>query len=137
MFSKSSKAIAPIILSATLIGCRDEHSNSKASETPQSIQPPPAFSLVEAQERPDGSKVYLTNVTLVPMPTCSSNRNDAARYQIVDPHGRRAVGILNAPSESFLWTLAPFAGARSYSDFGATIHHVEGEKVLTIFKLAN
>jgi len=137
MFSPNSKVIAPIILSAALFGCRDEQTVSKAADDQQLTQPPAAHSLVEAQARPDGIKVYLTNVTLVPMTTSGSNRNDGVRYQVVDSQGRRATGILNAPSESLLWALVPFAGARSYSDFGAILNHVGGERVLEIFKLAN
>ena len=137
MFAATPKIIAPILLSAALVGCRDDRLESKLPETPQPLQPPPAFSLAEAQDRPEGSKVYLTNVTLVPMPTLTSKQSNTVRYQIVDASGQRAKGILDAPMDSFLWRLAPSAGERSYSSFGATIHRVGEENILAIFKLSN
>lgn len=136
MFSKTTPTIAALTLSATLLGCREEYIQSQDSEVAPAASQAQAHSLAEARTIYEGGRVYLRNITLSPI-LSNSNRVDGARYYVIDNQGSRMMGILDAPSESFLWSLTPFAGERSYSDFGAIKKVLDGEPTLFIFKLAN
>lgn len=136
MFSKLSNTVACVSLSAALIGCREKRVATDIEQRPSATEPTIVSSMPEARRGAEGSRVYLTNVTLKPV-TAPSNRIDEAHYEVSDAQGERMKGVLNAPADSFLWKLAPFGGARVYTDFGATIDTREGKPVLSIFKLAN
>ena len=136
MISKSTQTIAALTLSATLVGCREEYLRSQDSEVAPAARQSQAHSLAEARTINEGGRVYLRNITLSPI-LSHSNRVDGARYHVIDEQGARMLGILDAPPESFLWSLTPFSGESSYSDFGAIKKVLDGEPTLFIFKLAN
>lgn len=136
MLSKISNAAACLSLSAALIGCREERTIPGDVRSQGIVEPVAVYSLPEARGGAEGTRVYLTSVTLKPI-SSPSNRVDEAHYEVIDRNGERMVGILNAPSDSFLWKLTPFDGERGYSDFGGTLRRIDGATVLFIFKLAN
>lgn len=137
MFAKISNAAACVALSSFLIGCREEHLDSEsfpAGAVPSEERG--RTSLRDAQTAPDGVRVYLSRVKLVPL-TLSTTAGESARYEVIDREGQRMAAILTAPLDSFLWQLAPLGGEREYSDFGGIVQTQGGQRVLSIFKLAN
>ncbi len=128
--------LAPIVLSAALLGCRDERGASQAIDAGHSAGPPIVRSLPDAAQGREGSRVYLSHVKLVPLPPVG----EVARpphYMVIDGQGARMPCVLRATPDSFLWALVPTGADRSYSDFGATLERMDGSNVLAIFKLAN
>jgi hypothetical protein len=137
MFAKISNAAACVTLASALIGCREEHLNSEdAAVTPAPAERHIRTSLPDALNAPEGVRVYLSQVKLVPVAS-PTDRSEGARYEVVDQSGQRMSVILVAPLDSFLWQLAPVAGGREYSDFGGIVQTNGAQRVLSIFKLAN
>ncbi len=137
MFAKISNAAACVTLASALIGCREERLESEdVSVLPVPTEQHVRTSLRDALSAPEGVRVYLSRVKMVPVAS-PVNRSEGARYEVVDQSGQRMTGILVAPLDSFLWQLAPFTGEREYSDFGGIVQTHGGQRVLSIFKLAN
>lgn len=145
MFSKSGaplstssprSSLAALVLSAALVGCRENEGHSAQPELRPTAEPLQVHSLREVPSLAEGGRVYLTNITLVPINSLS-NAVVGTQYQVVDAHGERMLAVVDAPRESFLWSLTPSAAGRSYTDFGAIKKLQDGTPVLSIFKLAN
>ena len=129
--------LAPIVLSAALLGCREERGASQTTDVGHSAGPPIVRSLPEAvTEGREGSRVYLSHVTLVPLPP-GGEVAGPPYYMVIDGQGSRMPCVLRATPDSFLWALMPTESGRSYSDFGAILERIDGSNVLAIFKLAN
>jgi hypothetical protein len=149
MFTQSTKPtvssvslvpLASLVLSAALCGCREDHVSSVQAELGPPPLPSQARSLAEVPSLSDGGRVYLSNVKLVPIVAGSNTVGiGSAQFEVIDTHGGRMLGILEAPHDSFLWSLAPSTTeGRLYSDFGAIKkNHADGAPTLSIFKLAN
>lgn len=136
--SGPSASLVSLVLSAALCGCREDPLSSIQAELGPPPLPSQARSLDEVSALVDGGRVYLSNVRLVPIDT-GSNTLGSAQFEVIDSHGRRMLGILEAAPDSFLWSLAPSTTeGRLYSDFGAIKKkHSDGVPTLSIFKLAN
>jgi hypothetical protein len=147
MFTQSTKPtvssvslvpLASLVLSAALCGCREDHLSSVQAELGPPPLPSQVRSLAEVPSLSEGGRVYLSNVKLVPL-GAGSNTVGTTQFEVIDTHGGRMLGILEAPHDSFLWSLAPSTTeGRLYSDFGAIKkNHADGAPTLSIFKLAN
>jgi hypothetical protein len=127
--------VAPLLLCAAAMGCREEHISSRQAEHRTNAEPPIANSLEHLDAQPDGSRVYLKNVTLFPVPA-TNGATRSSNFFVVDKEGRRAESVVKASSESGLWQLIPEKGSCQYSDFGARVERsAEGRPVLSVFKL--
>jgi hypothetical protein len=136
--SGPSGCLSSLVLSAALCGCGEDHVSSIQAE----LGPPPltsqARSLADVSSLVDGGRVYLSHVRLVPM-VVGSNTLGSAQFEVIDSHGGRMLGILEAAPDSFLWSLVPLTTeGRLYSDFGAIKKNEGGgAPTLSIFKLAH
>ena len=137
-FVKSSvPALAPIVLSAALMGCREEPTTPPVGDSGLVTGPAIVRSLPEAAQGGAGSRVYLSNIKLVALPLVAGEVGAASHYMVMDAQGARMPCVLRAAQDSFLWSLVPTGAERVYSDFGATLERIDGSNVLAIFKLAN
>ena len=134
--SHVSTVVTPILLSMSLFSCRDEHVASHVAESLELQGVPIVRSLERLAERPEGTRVYLTNVSLVALSLARTNA-EPAHFIVVDGYGNKEAVVLSAARSSMLWELVPERGERSYQDFGATVEQNGNIRVLSLFKLGN
>lgn len=132
----SSAVVAPILLSISLFGCRDEHLASHAQESEAMREPSIVRSLEGVAEQPQGTKVYLSNVFLSALAMPGTN-SEVAYFMVSDGRGNRALTELAVAPSSMLWALVPDRGDRPFQDFGATVEVRGTNRVLSLFKLGN
>jgi hypothetical protein len=93
-------------------------------------------SLEQAKAGAEGARIYLKDVTLVPL-TASEDTRHRVTYEVIDKSGERMPAVLEVEAGSYLWQVAPGERGRSYRDFGAIIQRESSQVTLSIFKLAN
>lgn len=132
----SSSLVAPVLLSLSTFSCRDEHISAHVQEHAAGREVPLVRSLEHAAEQLDGTKVYVSNVSLSVVEHLNTN-SSVANFIVSDAQGNRAAAVLSADSSSMLWQLVPEHGERRFLDFGATVERRGSHRVLSVFKLAN
>jgi hypothetical protein len=120
----------------SVFSCRDEHVASYVAEKGALQGVSIVRSLERLAEHPEGTRVYLTNVSLVSLSGAGTNA-EPAHFFVVDALGNKEAVVLSAARSSMLWELVPERGERSFQDFGAIVEHNGSNRVLSLFKLGN